>query len=507
MHLINSRMAGNEVPQTLPASLVPPALRGQEQASGTALVPPPAFSGASAPGDAVLPVGPQQDLLSLLDDDDAPPTLPTQSPFGPTGATGAVAPPGPGSAASVSRQATGASEHPWGNKPAEAVAAPQAWSESAFSPVPAVAPGVAPVPAPERDAAVAASSGLGEAAERGAPNGADTVFLQAAERELAKVHAQRTELDSSLETQTKSVEEMRERIASVQTDIEHEQAAVDELQTKTQAEAAELAQVRAQVDAQKAQVVQLEQEKQELETQLHQGKKEVKDANHQMALAQTASKPVREELERLKASLAPKDVAQSATVSPVEPVPTSAFALSETAPAAPTATTAPSASEAAPASPREISSGPTATNTTGTPQRSTNPFGAQPPATTTVSSAQLSIPGGFDDAFGTPPTTKEDSDPTSHMPGGILSFDDAFGQSSADLSLKDPAASAAAATSLVAQPKAQPEPRHHAFGTTVPHASSTGEQPLDTEQHARTSLDSLEQEYVMPEHPARPGAH
>lgn len=104
MHLIQGKLAGKGIPASLPLSLIPPAMRGAQQASAPA---PPAPAS-----------GPANEIQDLLWDDEpvstpAPKSPPSAAPssFTPLQqqSTGQFAPLQPQSTGHLSQQATGAS--------------------------------------------------------------------------------------------------------------------------------------------------------------------------------------------------------------------------------------------------------------------------------------------------------------------------------------------------------------------------------------------------------------
>lgn len=463
MHLINTRLAGSEVPNSLPESLVPPSLRGQSVPA------PPAHT------------EPQKDLLSLLDDDNPPPVSSQGAFVAPSAPTS-----GPGSVTASPRQPTGfeptGSKHTGTNQSDRStVPAGSTFPDNPFDQPPPTTFhtfGNAPPPPP---LPTGGASGPVASAERGAPSSTDAVFLQAAERELAKVKAQRQELESDLASSINSVKEMRERINRAKAEIESEQGAVDELQGKTQLEGDTLSQVQAQVNSEKAHLAELEQEKLDLQAQIDQDKTNIKVANRQASQAQTAATPVREEMDALRAESTQKaDPSPGLVTAPLE-------TTSESKPSTDT-----------PPEPVGTQSG-------------WNPFGAPPPLPT---GATLRTGSVQRDTFGVAPETSvpntaDGADPTLKVPGGIPSFDDAFGDSFQSLSLHDTGPPGATAAALEAAtrseqtehpvPSTRPDFEQQAPGTQAPDDLQTSEPghvnfsqaPSVDEHHAHFSISHI----------------
>lgn len=343
MHLINRRLAGTEVPNTLPPSLVPPSLRTQAlpasvnphtsdtqrnlfTAPASASIPSStqgAFAGplpssgqsnhSSTPFDSAFDTAPfpsgshsrqtsvHRSSLAAFDS--------TFDSFGQAGATPAV----------HSRASHGAppfSAHPL---------TPQSHSAGPSSAQPASPNLTGPAPFSQLSRTVSRASTSaptrGSVVHGGTPGGAATpavapetsgVFLEAAERELTKVKEQRSKVQAKLASEEDAVAEMRTRLQAAGGEIDDEQKIVDDLTAKVTAQTTTLTELKDHLSKLALQQTHLRQEKADLLQQIEQDKAQVQQANRHVSEIQSKSATLTTDVGKLHEQLAKKKEAEAA---------------------------------------------------------------------------------------------------------------------------------------------------------------------------------------------------
>ncbi|KDN38714.1 hypothetical protein K437DRAFT_276213 [Tilletiaria anomala UBC 951] len=279
MHLINKQLAGNDLPPTLPRSLVPLSLRNQQLPQAV----DPTQSGT------------QKDLFSIMDDDADVLALPvsaasafvTPTPSAPLAASrGAPAPFSSSSApapAPVPAPAT-----PRVAQSTAASAAPSGFDDDFFNSSPTVS-------SPERigGAVVLAHTAAADTSET-------SRRLQTAEQELERFNTQRSALETTAAQNATSTAEIEARLTSVKATLETEQKLVQGLEEKTKAQRAELKKLREDLIHEESSLSALKAERDELEQALMRDREDVRDAKKKMAEVQAHTAQLKAELEKVR---------------------------------------------------------------------------------------------------------------------------------------------------------------------------------------------------------------
>lgn len=265
MYLINAALTGNEVPQELPANLVPPSLRGQK-------LP-----------EAVNPqqTDTQKDLFSLMDDDDDPTPLPISAATAfaaPTAgaplAAGASLPPS-------SRSAVGSpfDEDAFfgGGSPAARVGSPQVTGSRS-------------TPAPSSQLPIDQSAELGN----------KTLQLNSTERAVADLQSRRSALETGVSQGASSLAELEIRLSTVRSTHETESRLVKELETRREKQAGELKTLREELISGESELSRLKGEKDEIEQQVMHDREEIRSTKKKMGEVQSELTALKSEVEKLK---------------------------------------------------------------------------------------------------------------------------------------------------------------------------------------------------------------
>ncbi|KAL5511429.1 hypothetical protein ACEPAH_4645 [Sanghuangporus vaninii] len=274
MHLIQGKLAGKEIPATLPVSLVPPAMRAP-RLGGAAQV----STTASAPAPVPEPI---RDLLW----DDSPPASATSPPpastFGspsPTHATPVLQPQLTGR---VSQQHIGvASPKP----PSIPPRANDPFGAAPFS------------PPPNRDLL---SDDEGTPSSSVPDNSAEIGNVQnqlnSTNRSLETTKAERQTVESSLATQASQLSALQTQLSSAKAAYETETKLLETLRERFAAQSKDIAQTREQLISAESDLSALRVEKAEVEGAVLRDKEEVRELQRRM-------KEVGEEAERTKAAI------------------------------------------------------------------------------------------------------------------------------------------------------------------------------------------------------------
>ncbi|KAL5532930.1 hypothetical protein ACEPAF_4704 [Sanghuangporus sanghuang] len=275
MHLIQGKLAGKEIPATLPVSLVPPAMRAP-RLGGAAQV----STAASAPAPVPEPV---RDLLW----DDSPPASATSPPppastFGspsPTHATPVLQPQLTGR---VSQQHIG-------------VASPKPPS----IPPRATDPfGTAPFSPPSNRDLLSDDEGKPSSSvpDNSAEIGNVQNQLNSTNRSLETTKAERQTVESSLASQARQLSALQTQLSSAKAAYETETKLLETLRERFAAQSKDIAQTREQLISAESDLSALRVEKAEVEGAVLRDKEEVRELQRRM-------KEVGEEAERTKADI------------------------------------------------------------------------------------------------------------------------------------------------------------------------------------------------------------
>lgn len=374
MHLINAKLAGKDVPASLPASLIPPSLRGE--LGGTQEVIAPGVSSTT------------KDLFDLFDDTPAPAPAPVASP--------------PAAPFSTAFLPTPPSRKPTAPSPRMSPAptgAPSTAAATGFGMAP-FAPATRPPPSDllGDDSAEAPRAVPDNSAEIGNKQN----HLANTTRSLTDLEKTRSDLESSASNSAKQLEELEEKLSSARVRHEAETKAVADLRIRVGEQKAKLQQLNADVISAESDLTAMKLEKDELEQAVLRDKEEVRGLQRKMKEVEDEKTGLKLVLEKLKkesrqqkglVTIAKKQVSTAESgrdamqqeireveKAAEEPEPVHA----ESAFPAPQAFSPSSLGTAAavplPATPKALSPAPT-----GTSQRSNNPFdrlgrGSKPPA-------------------------------------------------------------------------------------------------------------------------------
>ncbi|PWN20582.1 hypothetical protein BCV69DRAFT_299065 [Microstroma glucosiphilum] len=265
MYLINAALTGTEVPQELPANLVPPSLRGQK-------LP-----------EAVNPqqTDTQKDLFSLMDDDDEPTSLPIS-------AASAFAAPTAGAPL-----AAGASVPPPSRS---AVGSP--FDEDAFFGGDSTAARVGSPPAAGSRSTPAPNAQL--PIDQSAEFGNKTLQLNSTERAVSDLQSRRSGLETGIAQGASSLAELESRLSTVRSTHETESRLVKELEARKEKQAGELKTLRDELISGESELSRLKGEKDEIEQQVMHDREEIRTTKKNLSEVQTELTALRAEVEKLK---------------------------------------------------------------------------------------------------------------------------------------------------------------------------------------------------------------
>jgi epidermal growth factor receptor substrate 15 len=295
MHLINLKLTGSDLPQELPANLIPPSLRGQ------------ALPQAVNPQETDT----QRDLFSLMDDDiDVP--ISTASAF----AKPTFAATGP---ASQTTSRTVVSPAPVSSPPPAAAPVRGAF-DSAFdddfmssNAPPSAIPAASSVLSPSsRTTALSptptgASSGTATGIRAAQPFGDGSIeeantrnALDSTQKSLTNLQQSKSELSRSVAADADSIEDVRTRLETVRMRHQTESEAVKALQQRQTAQAAELRTLREESVREESELSRLRAEKDEIEQALMKDREDVRSMKRQVGELTKEKEAVRTEIEKLK---------------------------------------------------------------------------------------------------------------------------------------------------------------------------------------------------------------
>ena len=265
MHLINDRISGKELPQELPASLVPPSMRSQTGTKQTET---------------------QRDLFSLLDTDVPSSRLDVGSPFDDAAVAAAPAPSNtktpelpktssvnPDAAAAGAGLATVASANAGtsavtdglGGKPREV---PQAFDDDFDAPLSALS----------RDTKAEETSKA----------------LESSNKDLEDVKARRAAAESTLSSHSTSIGELEAQLARARNAFASEQMALKEVEDKVQVQNAEITSLRQDVIREESELSAIRTQRDELEQKLLQDRESAHELRRQLAELETETSRLRE---------------------------------------------------------------------------------------------------------------------------------------------------------------------------------------------------------------------
>lgn len=265
MHLINDRISGKELPQDLPASLVPPSMRSQTGTKQTET---------------------QRDLFSLLDTDVPSSRLDVGSPFDDAAVAAAPAPSntktpelpktssvnsdaaaaGAGLATVASANAgTSAVTDGLGGKPREV---PQAFDDDFDAPLSALS----------RDTKAEETSKA----------------LESSNKDLEDVKARRAAAESTLSSHSTTIGELEAQLARARNAFASEQMALKEVEDKVQVQNAEITSLRQDVIREESELSAIRTQRDELEQKLLQDRESAHELRRQLAELETETSRLRE---------------------------------------------------------------------------------------------------------------------------------------------------------------------------------------------------------------------
>ncbi|MCO5553555.1 hypothetical protein L7F22_007078 [Adiantum nelumboides] len=264
MHLINLKLTGSDLPQELPASLVPPGLRG------TSL--PQAVNPAETDT--------QRDLFSLIDDDEAN-NLPVST-------ASAFAMPASKAVASTSAPAAPAAASAFKSGPFDDdfLATSSSEPQAASSAVGTAGAGAGAMPTRSLDA--------------GAELGNSRLALDSTQRSLATLETKRSELQKSVDDNDQNIGDIKARLESVKLRHQTETEAVKSLTERQAAQAAELSELRQTSVRDESELSRLRGEKDELEQALMRDREEVREMKKQASETQRQRDALAAEVEKLR---------------------------------------------------------------------------------------------------------------------------------------------------------------------------------------------------------------
>lgn len=300
MHLINVKLSGQEIPASLPVSLVPPSLReeygpGKQevlQSSATKDLfdlfadEPPASKAASpapqapaqaqastrtpAPGPASAPAQPPALPARSLSQQPPPPT--PQTPFLPQ-------PPPPPSRRQASHATSALSPTPTGQQPSSFQGSAFA---SPFSASPA--PAAAPAPASRGGDLLSddAETSSTPVPDHSAELGNKQNQLAQTTRSITDLSSQRTELEGSDKSSKQQLEELEGKLAAAREKHQTELRAVADLRTRVGEQQAKVKKLNSDLITASSDLSALQSEKTELEQSLLHDKEEVRSLQRRM---------------------------------------------------------------------------------------------------------------------------------------------------------------------------------------------------------------------------------
>ncbi|PWN44135.1 EF-hand, partial [Ceraceosorus guamensis] len=264
MHLINGALTGSQLPQELPAGLIPPSLRGRD------------LPAAVNPQESDT----QKDLFSLMDDDEptALPVNPASAFVKPTSSVSAVPPP-------PAPKGTGPFDDDFFSGPVAAAATPSALSPAVTGNNSAIRAAASPVP-PVTDAS--------------AEVGNKRLALDSTNKALTGLQSKRAELEQTVSTNSTDIAELESRLTVVRATHDKESAAVKTLQERATSQAAELKTLREETIRAESDLSALRAEKDEIEQTVLRDREDVRDMKKRMAELQAENNTLRTALEKLR---------------------------------------------------------------------------------------------------------------------------------------------------------------------------------------------------------------
>lgn len=300
MHLINLKLAGQEIPTSLPVSLVPPSLRDEYgpgkqevlQSSATkdlfdlfADEPPASASKAASPA----PPQPQASTPAAAAAQ--PPALParnlSQQPQPPAPQTSFLPqPPPPPSRRQASHLTPTLSPTPTGQQPSS-IQGSAFTSPFSTSPAPAAAPASAPATAPVSRGGGDLLSDDAETSSTPVPDhsaelGNKQNQLSQTTRSITDLSSQRTELEGNDKSSKQQLEELESKLAAAREKHQTELRAVADLRIRVGEQQAKVKKMNADLITASSDLSALQSEKTELEQALLHDKEEVRSLQKRM---------------------------------------------------------------------------------------------------------------------------------------------------------------------------------------------------------------------------------
>lgn len=271
MHLINGALTGTDVPQELPANLVPPSLRGQKLPQ------------------AVDPqqTDTQKDLFSLMDDDDIGASqLPvsTATAFANPVAGAPIAGGAPSAAPPTTGQSRNADPSPFED---DFFGAPD--TSKVASPAPT------PAGAPANRAATAQMPG-----DQSAEYGNKSLQLNSTQKAVDELQTKRQGLESGVAQSASTLAEIESRLATVRSSHETEARLVKDLESRRDKQSAELKTLRDQLISEESELSRLKAERDEIEQQVMHDREDIRTTKKRMGEVQTELNALKAEVEKLR---------------------------------------------------------------------------------------------------------------------------------------------------------------------------------------------------------------
>lgn len=314
MHLINAKLAGRDVPNTLPISLIPPSLR---QMAGTQ-------EAVSGPSDAT------RDLFDLFDD--PPASTPVFTPAPPR-ATFSPVPPAPAFAPRI--------------------APPAARSLVTSPPPPSDLLGEEAAPVSDHSAEI----------------GNKRNELESTEKNLAAVSSTRQQLETTASDSATQLADLQQRLSTAREKHETETKAIADLNQRVSEQKATLQKLNSELITAESDVSALKSEKSELEQSLLHDKEEVRDLQRRMKDLEEERTNLKTVLEKLRKEARQRKGMVTIAKKQLSTAETARDGVQTEIDAEASAASAAAAAVPLPATPQALS--PVAT---GVSQRSNNPF-------------------------------------------------------------------------------------------------------------------------------------
>ncbi|ODN96331.1 hypothetical protein I350_08357 [Cryptococcus amylolentus CBS 6273] len=308
MHLINAKLAGQEVPATLPLSLIPPSLRENFGPGKQEVLAQPSSA--------------TRDLFDLFADDPPPPTTaaPAAAPAAPAAKSLSPAPTGQSKPPALpARTPSQSSAQPFSTSFLGQPPAPPARRQTSQSSTKTLSPaatGQSSTPAPSSFATTFASSPPKRGGDLMGDEGGDTSStpvpdhsaeygnkqnqLQQTTRGLTDLSNQRAELEGHDQSSKSQLQELEQKLAGAREKHQQELRAVADLRIRVGEQQAKVKQLNTDLITFSSDVSALQSEKTELEQALLHDKEEVRGLQRQMKEVEEEKAGLGMVLERLR---------------------------------------------------------------------------------------------------------------------------------------------------------------------------------------------------------------